>query len=84
MGRASTRDPWVVESWLRCLHDYRLDPTRACEAYILPETDLRSHRQQSEELISIARSGLEALYQQIEKTTGRRYQADSGMLWSDD
>ena len=65
MGRASTRDPWVVESWLRCLHDFRLDPTRACEAYILPETDLRSHRQQSEELISIARSGLEALYQQI-------------------
>ena len=65
MGRASTRDPWVVDSWLRCLHDYRLDPTRACEAYILPETDLRSHRQQSEELISIARSGLEALYQQI-------------------
>ncbi|THD50207.1 molecular chaperone DnaJ [Enterobacteriaceae bacterium ML5] len=27
---------------------------------------------------------LQALYQQIEKTTGRRYQADSGMLWSDD
>jgi transcriptional regulator of acetoin/glycerol metabolism len=65
MGRASKRDPWVVDSWLRCLHDYRLDPTRACEAYILPETDLRSHRQQSEELISIARSGLEALYHQI-------------------
>ena len=65
MGRASKRDPWVVDSWLRCLHDYRLDPTRACEAYILPETDLRSHRQQSEELIAIARSGLEALYHQI-------------------
>ncbi|MCA8878358.1 MAG: sigma-54-dependent Fis family transcriptional regulator [Rhodobacteraceae bacterium] len=65
MGRASSRDPWVVDSWLRCLNDYRLDPSRACEAYILPERDLRTHRQQSEDLIAIARSGLEALYTQI-------------------
>jgi transcriptional regulator of acetoin/glycerol metabolism len=65
MGRASKRDPWVVESWLRCMNEHGLDPTRACEAFILPEQELRSHRQQSEELISIARSGLEALYAQM-------------------
>jgi len=65
MGRASSRDPLVVESWLRCINEHRLDPTRACEAFILPDNELRSHRQQSEELIRIARSGLEALYAQM-------------------
>jgi sigma-54 dependent transcriptional regulator, acetoin dehydrogenase operon transcriptional activator AcoR len=70
MGRASSRDPWVVKSWLRCINEHRLDPTRACEAFILPEYELRSHRQQSEDLISIARSGLEALYAQM---SGQNY-----------
>ncbi len=65
MGRASSRDPFVVQSWLRCINEHRLDPMRACEAFILPESELRSHRQQSEELISIARSGLESLYAQM-------------------
>ncbi len=65
MGRASSRDPFVVQSWLRCINEHRLDPMRACEAFILPESELRSHRQQSEELIAIARSGLESLYAQM-------------------
>jgi transcriptional regulator of acetoin/glycerol metabolism len=65
MGRASSRDPWVVDSWLRCINEHRLDPTRSCEAFILPERELRTHRQQSEELIRIARSGLETLYAQM-------------------
>lgn len=65
MGGASKRDPWVVQSWLRCVNEHRLDPTRSCEAFILPESELRSHRQQSEDLIAIARSGLEALYSQM-------------------
>lgn len=65
MGGTSSRDPWVVKSWLRCVNEHRLDPTRACEAFILPENELRSHRQQSEDLIRIARSGLETLYGQM-------------------
>ncbi|TPE50986.1 sigma-54-dependent Fis family transcriptional regulator [Amaricoccus solimangrovi] len=65
MGRASSRDPFVVQSWLRCLNEHRLDPARACEAVILSESELRTHRQQSEELIRIARSGLEGLYAQM-------------------
>jgi transcriptional regulator of acetoin/glycerol metabolism len=64
-GGPSTRDPVVVDSWRRCVERYGLDPTRAQEAFILPEAELRSHRQQSEELIAIARSGLEALYAQV-------------------
>ena len=64
-GRRSARDPWVVASWLRCIHEHQLEPARACEPVILSASELRSHRQQSEELIRIARSGLEALYTQM-------------------
>jgi sigma-54 dependent transcriptional regulator, acetoin dehydrogenase operon transcriptional activator AcoR len=65
LGAASARDKPVVQSWLRCLHDYRLDPASAQEAYIVPETTLKEHREQAEELIRIGRSGLEALFGQI-------------------
>lgn len=58
-GLPVRRDETVVKSWLRCLEHHRLDPAQSCEAYIVPETRLREHRQQSEDLIAIARSGLE-------------------------
>ncbi|MEL5877328.1 sigma-54-dependent Fis family transcriptional regulator [Cereibacter sphaeroides] len=61
-GRPPGRDRVVVESWLRCLNQHRLDPTARSEAFILPETALREHRQRSEALIAIARSGIESLY----------------------
>ncbi|ALN74636.1 sigma-54-dependent Fis family transcriptional regulator [Aureimonas sp. AU20] len=65
LGARSDRDPAVHRSWLRCVETYRLDPARAVEAYILPDTRLREHRQRSEGLIRTARSGLEALYRQM-------------------
>ena len=65
LGGSTTRDETVVESWLRCIKQHRLDPAQACEAYIVPETQLREHRQQSEQLISIARSGLENLFRHV-------------------
>lgn len=65
MGAISPRDTPVIQSWLRCLNDYKLDPTIAQEAYIVPEFKLREHREQAEELIRIGRSGLEALFTQI-------------------
>lgn len=65
LGATTGRDEKVVQSWLRCINEHRLDPAQACEAYIVPDTELREHRQQSEELISIARSGLENLFRQI-------------------
>ncbi|HTQ71688.1 MAG TPA: sigma-54-dependent Fis family transcriptional regulator [Acidocella sp.] len=61
-GGVSGRDPYVIQSWRRCLDEYHLDPAANCEAVILPEGRLKEHRQQAEELISIARSGLERLY----------------------
>lgn len=61
-GLPAKRDPNVVQSWLRCLQQHRLDPATRGQAYILPQAQLRQHQQQSEELIAIARSGIENLY----------------------
>src|SRR5690606_13096026 len=55
----------VIQSWLRCLNEYQLNPAQTQEAYIVPDTLLREHREQSEELIRIGRTGLEALFRQV-------------------
>jgi len=62
---APARDAAVLRSWQRCIERHRLDPAATCEAYIVPEGQLRVHREESEPLIRIARSGLERLYQQL-------------------
>jgi len=64
-GARSASDDVVVQSWLRCIDTHRLDPARPTEAYIVPDTQLREHREQSERLIAIARSGLETLFKQV-------------------
>lgn len=64
-GGASARDQPVVQSWLRCLHDYNLDPAAAQRAYIVPHATLREHQEQAEELIRISRSGLSTLFEQV-------------------
>lgn len=67
VGRGSNtgRDAIVLESWRRCLETYQLDPAQAREAVIVSQTRLREHRQQAEDLVRIARSGLERLYRQV-------------------
>ncbi len=62
---AMRHDPLIRESWLRCVHEHRLDPTRMQEAVILPSGRLREHQEQMDEFLQIARQGLEALYQQV-------------------
>ncbi len=59
------RDPDVVESWLRCLRDYKLDPEHKGEARIVTEHQLLQHQQESEELLTIARYGMEDLYRRV-------------------
>lgn len=61
-GRGVGRDPIVVASWLRCLNDYGLDPTARAAAHIVTDRELREHRQRTEDLVNIARSGIERLY----------------------
>ena len=62
---ALTPDAIIRESWARCVHEYRLDPTRMQEAVILPHQRVREHQERIEEFLRIARHGLEALYQQV-------------------
>lgn len=69
-GSPSGRDEVVAQSWRRCVEEYGLDPARPSPAHIVTETQLREHREQSERLIAIARSGLEALFRQI---AGQKY-----------
>lgn len=64
-GGGASRDPLVVQSWLRCLNQHGLDPAQRSVAYIVPEAELRSHRERSGDLIAIARSGIESLYRLV-------------------
>lgn len=69
-GRPSGRDAFVASSWRRCVEQYGLDPAKPSPAHIVTESRLREHREQSERLIAIARSGLETLFRQI---AGQKY-----------
>ena len=64
-GGSSSRDQVVLDSWLRCITDHNLDPEHKGEARILPAETLRIHQQEAEELLSIARFGMEDLYRRV-------------------
>ncbi len=69
-GGQSSRERIITESWLRCVQQYGLDPADLREAYIVPGSELRQHRERLEQLIRTARYGLESLYKQV---AGQRY-----------
>ena len=58
-------DALIAASWLRCVHQHGLDPTRMQPAVILPQQQWREHRERIDEFLRIARHGLESLYQQV-------------------
>ena len=55
----------IRRSWLRCLNEYRLDPTHPRPARVVPQQTLIEHRESVDELLHVARAGVEQLYQQI-------------------
>lgn len=59
------RDADVLASWRRCVREYRLEPGRRLGPRILTEGELRQHRQESEELLEMARHGMEDLYRRV-------------------
>lgn len=61
----SGRDAIILESWLRCISDHKLDPAVLREAYIVPSEQLRPQRDALEEFLRTARFGLESLYQKV-------------------
>ncbi len=62
---AAAHDEIIRHSWMRCVHQHKLDPTRMQEAIILPQQQVREHQDQLEEFLHIARHGLETLYHQV-------------------
>ncbi len=48
---AAGHEQVIRDSWLRCVNEHRLDPTRMQEAVILPQARLREHQDQMEALL---------------------------------
>ena len=59
------QDDIIRNSWMRCVHEHKLDPTRMQEAILLPSQNVREHQDRLEEFLHIARHGLETLYHQV-------------------
>jgi transcriptional regulator of acetoin/glycerol metabolism len=64
-GGVTSRDPEVVQSWLRCINDHSLDPEHKGEARIVTEAVLKEHQQEAEDLLTTARFGMEDLYRRV-------------------
>ena len=64
-GEYSDRDDVVIESWKRCIGEHRLDPAQPTKAYVVPDYQLREHRERSERLVGIARASVEDLFRQL-------------------
>ncbi|URI10447.1 sigma-54-dependent Fis family transcriptional regulator [Aquincola tertiaricarbonis] len=62
---ARSHDEVIRQSWLRCVQQHALDPTRMQEAVVLTSARLREHQDQLEAFLHIARHGMESLYQQV-------------------
>jgi len=54
---ALAHDDVIRQSWLRCVRDHKLDPTRMQEAVILPHERYREHQDEIEGLMRVARYG---------------------------
>lgn len=55
----------IRRSWLRCLNEYQLDPTHPRPARVVPQQTLIEHRESVDELLHVARAGVDQLYGQI-------------------
>ena len=55
----------IRRSWLRCLNEDQLDPTQPRPARVVPQQTLIEHRESVDELLHVARAGVEQLYGQI-------------------
>ncbi len=58
-------DPAIARSWRRCLDQHRLDPGSARATCVVEQTRLREHRQQLEQVASVAHWQMNSLHQQL-------------------
>ncbi|MGC3874549.1 sigma-54-dependent Fis family transcriptional regulator [Halomonas sp. GXIMD04776] len=55
----------IRRSWERCMGEYRLDPSRPRPARVVTHQTLREHQETVDELLHVARVGVDRLYAQI-------------------
>ena len=58
-------DDRIVESWLRSVQQYHIDPGKPARPQILTQSELKDHQQPLDKFLRIAKAGLESLYQQL-------------------
>ena len=58
-------DPLISRSWKRCIEDYGLDPAKPAPPRFVPRQVLLDHQDQADELLNVARAGVEQLYRHI-------------------
>ncbi|GHA99217.1 sigma-54-dependent Fis family transcriptional regulator [Modicisalibacter luteus] len=55
----------IRRSWERCVGEYRLDPGRPRPVRVLTQQALKEHREPVDELLHVARAGVDQLFAQI-------------------
>ncbi|MFG6177671.1 sigma-54-dependent Fis family transcriptional regulator [Halomonas sp. THAF12] len=55
----------IQRSWQRCLGEYRLDPGRPRPVRVLTQQALRDHQEPVDELLHVARAGVDRLFGQV-------------------
>lgn len=61
----STPPELIGRSWQRCLNEYGLDPSRPRPARIVTQQTLLGHQDSVDELLNVARAGVEQLFTQV-------------------
>ncbi|MFI0474013.1 sigma-54-dependent Fis family transcriptional regulator [Halomonas sp. HMF6819] len=59
--------PLIRRSWSRCLNEYLIDPASPRPARVVTQQTLIEHRESVDELLHVARAGVDQLYAQVAK-----------------
>ncbi len=59
---------YITDSWIRCSSEYKLDPTKALELYVVENQELLERQERSNPVMRAAKSEMTVLFQQIAKS----------------
>ena len=65
LSHGPASDPSIARSWLRCLHDYHLDPALTMAPTVLEHGRLLESRERLQHVLHIAGSEMNSLHQQL-------------------
>jgi transcriptional regulator of acetoin/glycerol metabolism len=61
----SAPDDVIRNSWMRCVTNHRLDPAHPRGTLVVPEHEVREHLERVDEVLHVARSGMEQLFKHV-------------------